>query len=94
MGRVVQQDVIRHETVRGVALDDRVANVSRLQFVAVVQLRLRVVEVDARLGEARQRIEAGERARCVLDAGGFRRDSAAEFLEQHQLARLDPFVGT
>ena len=89
-------DVVGHERLAGrgrPALDDRMARVDDGQLVAVVDVRLDVVVDRGGLGQRRQHVERGERARRRLNPrrlGGHRR---AQRLEDLELALEDALVG-
>ena len=92
MGRGIEQDVVRHECVRRLALDDGVATFGDEEFVSVVHVWLGVVVHGRRLRQARQDIETGQRARRALDALCLGSDRLPQGLEEFDLALKNALI--
>ena len=89
----IEIDVVRHERIRGEALDHRMTGIGGDELVAIMDVRLGEVRDRGRLGEAGEHVERRQRTRGVLDARRFRRHRRAQRLEDRQLALENPLVG-
>ena len=92
LARRVERDVVGHERVGHVPLDDRMARVDGDQLVAVVDERLGVVVDGGRLGERRQHVQRGEAARRVLDARRLGPHAPPQRVEDLHFALDDPLI--
>ena len=91
--RAVERDVVGHERVRGVPLDDRMAAIDDGHGVAVVHVRLRVVPDRRNLREdaSTSRVDSARAVAWISRAAP--RDASAQRLEELHLALEDPLVG-
>ena len=89
----VERDVVRHERVRDVPLDDRMPGIGCDQLVAGVHHRLRVVQRGRRVGQGAEHVERREGPGRVLNPRRRRRDLRPQRLEDRELALEDLLVG-